>query len=219
MKWRFDLCLFLVICLSQVKAQVQVSREPYHRKVLENEYVRLLDVWLPPGDTTGYHVHSTPSFFLFFTQTKNASQVKGGEWVHDLSAPGKPWYRSFRNDTLVHRVANIDTGMMHVTDVEMLKPFSGQADPEMLPFAVLFQEDRVVAYRLTSSDITGKNIRNRGPIVAELVTGDPIVVHDADQRKAGILKPGGYLYIPPGSTFYLSGERKSETNLILFEIR
>jgi quercetin dioxygenase-like cupin family protein len=37
---------------------VPVFQEPRHRPVFENPWVRVLDVRLPAGDTSGYHVHA-----------------------------------------------------------------------------------------------------------------------------------------------------------------
>src|SRR5687767_7354840 len=97
------LLVISLLCLFDARSQVQVSKEPRHKPVLQNEYVRLLDVWLPPGDTTFYHIHSTPSLFLYLTSNRTSSQVLGGEWVHDSAIAGKAWYRSFTPDSLVHR--------------------------------------------------------------------------------------------------------------------
>src|ERR1700761_3462140 len=59
----FFLFLFAGPALSTT-AQIQVSQEPRHHKVLDNEWVRVLDVHVPPHDTTMMHKHSTPSVFL-----------------------------------------------------------------------------------------------------------------------------------------------------------
>ena len=56
-------------------AQVPVSKEPRHHNVFENNSVRLLNVLLPAGDTTLYHIHSTPSVFIGFTKTTTGSQL------------------------------------------------------------------------------------------------------------------------------------------------
>jgi len=57
----------MLLTCSVVTAQVQVSKEPMHKKVLENKFIRLMNVWLQPGDTTMFHIHSTPSVFLHFS--------------------------------------------------------------------------------------------------------------------------------------------------------
>ena len=108
MKNRFLFILIIILTSSfMLKAQVQVSKEPLHKKVLENKYLRLLDVWLQPGDTTRFHIHSTPSVFLHFSNATIASQVKEQDWVTEQAVPGKSWYRSFSPDSVIHRVATL----------------------------------------------------------------------------------------------------------------
>ena len=75
--------------------------------MIENKYIRLLDVWLQPGDTTGYHIHSTPSVFLHFTTTWTGSQIQGRDWVKSQSIAGYAWYTSYIPDSVIHRVAQL----------------------------------------------------------------------------------------------------------------
>lgn len=207
--------LLLVLFVTSF-AQVPVREEPRHKPVLQNKYIRLLDVWLRPGDTTMYHIHATPSLFVVLTSTLTTSQIKGGNWASDRSAAGKTWYRSFLNDTLVHRVANIDTASFHVNDIEILSSFDGAAQKPALSFPVLIDNDRAVAYQLKSSSLNNKVITGRGPFVAELISGTASF-HDAANKKVSALQAGKYLYIPPGSSFYFTSS--GDMDMILLEIR
>ena len=77
--------VYLTLCLTvgmsiYTVAQVPVREEPRHKPVLENEYFRLLDVWLSAGDTTMYHIHATPSLFVILSSTRTASQMKDSSW-------------------------------------------------------------------------------------------------------------------------------------------
>ena len=209
----------MLLSPSMLTAQVQVSKEPMHKKVLENKYIRLLDVWVQPGDTSLFHIHSTPSVFLQLTNTTVASQVKGQDWVKDQSVKGNAWYRSFLNDTLVHRVSNRDTVPFHVNDIEILSPYSSVAQNKLLPFTVLFENEKAVAYRLTNSSLTKQIISRRGPLIAELAEGADILFHDANGRKSVNIRPGKYLYIKPGRSFYFSAKENEKINLVLFEIK
>ena len=121
----------LIFFSCTLSAQVQVSKEPRHKNVLENKYVRLLDVKMQPGDTTMFHIHSTPSVFVHFTNTVVCSQIKGKEWKKDKNTEGNASFRSFVNDTLVHRVSNCDTVPFHVTDIEILSPRSEEHTSEL----------------------------------------------------------------------------------------
>ena len=200
-------------------AQVQVSKEPRHKKVFENKYIRLLDVWMQPGDTSMFHIHSTPSVFVHFTTTVVCSQIKGKELVTAKNTQGYAWYRSFVNDTLVHRVSNCDTVPFHVTDIELLSPYNPAKKNKALPFPLLYENERVFAYQLTDSSFNNKLISNRGPIVAELVAGEDVIYYDSIRKRSTNIKTGKYLYIEPGSSFYLTAGGKEKMMLVLFEIK
>ncbi len=209
----------LLVISTFLKAQVQVSREPFHKNVLENKYIRILDVWLQPGDTTMFHIHSTPSVFLQFSNTNIATQVKGQDWVKNQAIAGTASYRSFSPDTLVHRVSNCDTIPFHVTDIEILSSFKPGNFLKPLPFTVLFESEKAVAYQLTDAAFNQNIISNRGPMIAELVAGNEIAFHDTIGKKSTKIKTGKYFYIKPGSSFYFSAEENEAINLVLFEIK
>src|SRR5882762_10137388 len=89
-------------------AQIQVSQEPRHHNVFENAWVRVLDVHIPPGDTSLIHKHSTPSVFMILSNTKTGSEV--------IVEPEKPsfndghiWFEGFYTTPRIHRVWNSDT--------------------------------------------------------------------------------------------------------------
>ena len=204
---------------SILTAQVQVSKEPRHKNALENKYLRLLDVKLPPGDTTLFHIHSTASVFLHFTNTMVGTQIKGQEWKKAKNIAGTASYRSFLNDTLVHRVSNMDTVPFHVTDVELLSPYKPAIKLQPLPFTLLFENEKVIAYRLTTSVFNKQVIKNRGPMIAELVAGSDVIVRNKKGKNLLQLKAGKYVYIKPGTAFYFSAIGDAAINMVLFEIK
>jgi len=209
----------ILFCSSALIAQVQVSKEPLHKKVLENKYVRLMNVWLQPGDTTMFHIHSTPSVFLHFSNATMSTQVKGQDWVKDKAIAGTAWYRSFSPDILVHRVSNPDTVPFHVTDTEILSSFDSTSKKAPLDFPLLFENEKVFAYQLTKKTFKTGIIKNRGPMITELVAGDKVYYVDAATGKKTQIKSGGYLYIEPGAAFSLSFEGNEEVNMVVFEIK
>jgi hypothetical protein len=208
--------VFLIALSSAARSQVQVREEPRHKPVFQNQYLRLLDVWLPPGDTTMFHIHSTPSLFVVLSSTLTTTQIKGGTWKSDRSDAGKTWYRSFINDTLVHRVANIDTVSFHVNDIEILSSFDSLAKKPALSLPVLIDTDRAIAYQLKAASLNDKVISGRGPFVAELISGNA-AFHDDNNKSTTPMLAGKYMYIAPGSSFHFSAQ--GEMNMILLEIR
>ena len=209
--------LFLQIAV--VTAQVQVRNEPRHKNVLENKYIRLLDVRMQPGDTSMMHIHSTPSLFLHFTNTAVCVQIQGKAWTKNKNTAGNASYTSFVNDTLVHRVSNCDTVSFHVTDIEILSCYKPARALKPLPFTVLFDNEKAIAYRLTGTTFNNQPINGRGPMVAELVAGDEVICYNTKNKKSTKIKTGKYLYLEPGSTFYFSTQKNENNNLVLFEIK
>lgn len=213
--------LLILVCSATLIAQVPVREEPRHHPVLQNKYFRLLDVWLPPGDTSLYHIHATPSLFIYLSKAVIGSQVKGEGWVKDLATPGKAWYRSFSPDILVHRVCNLDTVTFHVNDIEILAPYSapGLSPKKQLPYPLLFESEKAFAYQLTEDSLNKKIISDRGPVIAELVAGSSLLFHDVKTKQSIKVKTGQYLYIEPGTSFYFSKDGTGAINLVLFEIK
>src|SRR5882762_1036235 len=89
------LILMLLAKAWPAAAQVQVREEPRHHNVFENEWVRILDVHIPPGDTSLFHKHSTPSVFMVLSNTKTGSEVI----VEPVKTPGfndgHIWFEGF----------------------------------------------------------------------------------------------------------------------------
>ncbi len=213
------LLAILVICSAILAAQVPVREEPNHKNVLENKYIRLLDVWIKPGDTSLFHIHATPSLFVHFTSIDVCVQIKGKAWTKNKNTAGNASYTSFLNDTLVHRVSNCDTGPFHVTDIEILSSYNTTTAITPLPFSVLFDNEKAIAYRLSGTSFNGQLINGRGPMVAELVAGDEVICYDTQHKRSTTIKAGKYLYLEPGSAFYFSANGNEKTNLVLFEIK
>ena len=200
-------------------AQVQASKEQRHKNVLENKYIRLLDVWMQPGDTSMLHIHSTPSLFLHFTNTAVCVQIKDQAWTKNKNTAGNASYTSFVNDTLVHRVSNCDTVPFHVTDIEMLSSYKPTTPLKPLPFTVLFDNEKATAYRLSGTSFNNQLITGRGPMIAELVAGDEVICYNTQHKKSTTIKTGKFLYLEPGSSFYFSANENEKNNLVLFEIK
>jgi hypothetical protein len=209
----------IAIISPAASSQVPVSEEPLHKPVLKNKYIRLLDVWLQPGDTTQFHIHATPSLFVHLSSAETASQIKGEEWVKGRAVPGEAWFRSFTPDTLIHRVANVDTRVFHVNDIEIVSAFdTSKKTIKPLPFPVLFENEWATAYKLTNQNINGKIVRSRGPLIVELATGSRVMFNDTNTLHPREIKTGEYFYVEPGTSFYFNSAT-GNIKMIVFEIK
>ena len=212
--------VMILISCAQLVSQVQVREEPFHKPVFENEYFRILDVWIQPGDTSLFHIHSTPSLFLYLSDTKVCVEEKGKEWFSDVTKTGYSWYRAFETDSIIHRVANCDTVPLHVTDIELLKMYHPQASSPLkhLDQTLLYENERAFAYQLTQDDFK-KQITTRGPMVAQVTHGQSVLFHNLKKEVSMNLLPGQYVYIAPETSFYFTSTSAGNTGIVMYEIK
>ncbi|MEX6690077.1 hypothetical protein QTN47_21390 [Danxiaibacter flavus] len=143
--------------MNVLQAQVPVHEEPRHHLVFQNTEIRMLNVLIPPGDTSQYHIHKTPSVFIFFTSTNTGSQLQGKTATSGKSAAGRILFENLASPNIrVHRVWNADKDTFHVMDVEVLSKDTGfLQQPLSLPDLKLEIDTAWIrAYRLSMS--TGK---------------------------------------------------------------
>ena len=200
------LFLCLILC-SAAYTQVQVSDEPRHHKVLANEWVRVLDVHVPPHDTTLMHKHSTPSVFLILSNTKTGSQV--------LVEPGKPsfadgniWFESFQDKPRIHRVWNEDTVEFHVMDIELPHPPAAGLNVSDPTFAKkLFDTRSVLVYRLTLPPGRQETLPGSPSPVLVISLSGPNALGAVNGRPAA--KKGDYFFIPGNTAIAVANNSPS----------
>jgi len=217
---KYFVVISLFLSLS-MKAQVPVRDEPRHHNVFENNYVRLLDVFVSPRDTTQFHVHNTPSVFTTFTETATGSQLLSGQPSGDLSTAGRSWYDSL-NTPRIHRVWNEDTSWFHVMDIELIagRPHS---DPLVLQDRLLklyFNEPLANGYRIELQpgnrvelppSAIGYLLLSIGPAVISYRTND-----HTEQRT---MKSGHYVWIESGKSFSFTSQTNTPSSFVLLQLK
>lgn len=59
---------------------VPVYHEPHHRQVFQYGTTRILDVQIPPGETSWYHTHSSPILYVTLSTGQIRTQNLGQDW-------------------------------------------------------------------------------------------------------------------------------------------
>ncbi len=213
------------------RAQVPVSREPRHHNVFENVHVRLLDVHIPPGDTSQIHIHATPSVFLILDQVKTGSQVISQEdhTKSPVKQYGNIWFEGFYLQPRIHRVWNLDTAEFHVMDIELPNKNYIDIDPPIRQdgFIFLFEEKPVRAYRLRllpgqeislpirKADILMIRLTDlSGPVHANATT-----YRERNTNGRILDKKGDFTYYHAGSPIEIKSEGTGATEFAFFELK
>jgi hypothetical protein len=202
-------------------SQVPVSKEPRHHNIFENDHVRVLDVHIPPGDTTQIHIHATPSVFVILTNhVKVGSQVISEEKRADLNTSDNDniWFEGFYTAPRIHRVWNSDTKEYHVMDIELTNKNYITLEPpiQQEAFTFLFDQKPVRAYRIKTgaSGITVP-ARKAGILIIQLSDLD----HSITVNEKPFHKMGDFIYIPSGNLVSISADSIGKSEFAFFELR
>jgi beta-alanine degradation protein BauB len=104
------------------RSAIQVEQEPHHRVLLENQYVRVLDVQIPPRDILLFHTHSHDNLSVRISGGLVQNQMQGSEWPAATEVkPGAVVFAEGAKKPYTHRVRNLGTSTYHVVDVELLQ--------------------------------------------------------------------------------------------------
>jgi len=124
-----------------------------HREVFHSPSVRVLDVRIPPGDTTAYHLHAAPLVGIAVQDARIWSQLVGAPPGPVSPLKATPYVFDNWSQTLpyTHRVANADTLPLHYVVAEWLAR-SGPDVPALPdgPSRRLFKQGpRIRVYQIT----------------------------------------------------------------------
>jgi quercetin dioxygenase-like cupin family protein len=96
--------------------------EPHHRWLFENQYVRVYDVHIPPGEIAEYHRHAYDTVIVQISGGLTSEQKQGGEWGKpETNAPGTVEFTADANKPRTHRVRNDGNQDFHVVLVQLMK--------------------------------------------------------------------------------------------------
>ena len=198
---------------------IQVRKEPRHHDVLDNGWVRILDVHLPPGDTSLFHKHSTPSIFLVLGNTRTGSQTIIEPRHRTFSTEGL-WYEDFTDTPRIHRVWNEDKIPFHTIDIELPHKPTGKAGPVIRDsaFTLLFDEKPARGYRVTVGAGYGVELPARPTpmVVIGLVGKASIALVNGKPFRS----KGDYLFLPAGQRLVIRNYKSTEQEQFgVFELK
>jgi len=98
---------------------VPMDKAPFHIPVFSNDYITLLNVNIPPGRNTGYHIHFADSISVNLTPASQTSQNYGSEQVGPpgTGGDGEPGRVNFndvtKNGPRTHKATNVGPTPFH----------------------------------------------------------------------------------------------------------
>jgi quercetin dioxygenase-like cupin family protein len=177
---------------------VEVRNEERHHLVFENSYVRILNVFIGPGDTTRYHRHNTPSVFILLSTTKVVSQLMGGQPVASTNIFAQTLTFDSLTKERIHRVINVDTNWMHVMDVEITakNPKGKIQKLHYKQLAPLFTKPMLNGYKLSLAANEKFSFHgSSGGYLLVSLSSNEISIESNGTPENYLMKAGHYLWI------------------------
>ena len=202
-----------------------------HHNILNNPFVRLLDVHIPPGDTTQFHVHETASVFIILQSVRTGSQVIQEENHSDspILHYGNIWFEGFYVKSRIHRVWNSDTSEFHVMDIELPNRNYRKIDPPFQNSLIrfLFEEKpvRVSRMKLPGGSVIDLPLRKADILIIQLSDSagqsniSVLGYKSLDGNRVVLLKKGDYGYIQSGNRFYVRNEGDQNAEFAILELK
>jgi predicted component of type VI protein secretion system len=210
------LILLLSNATGMLQAQVPVVEEPRHKKVLENDYVRLLDVHLAPGDTSLYHIHATPSVIVFLSQSVMGAEVMAGQ--SQLPArvyPQQVLYMDYAAKPVTHRVYNDSSNVFHVMDIELVKTSASPDACTLLQqqnLTTAIEEQLVNVYKLDIEPNQSLTIP-AGHCAYLLIC----IAGEIETTKK--MAAGDFLFFTPGNKIPLINKQNTKASFVLLALK
>jgi len=215
---------------------VPVHQEPRHRLVFDSPGTRMLDVQIPPGDTTLFHTHSDPILYVTMSTSQTRNQSLGGEWSGTAPVPpagpipsapprvipSNPPGRMFGVTTYgekpqTHRVNNFGSSLYRLIATTNASAGDTTAAPSA-DFSAKPEVDNrwFRGYRWSLTTEPTDEHRHANPVAIVLVSGgaDATV---ADQ-KTPLQKPGDFVFIEANRPHRLLGTPPS-AQVVEIEVR
>jgi len=215
-------------------AQVPLTEEPRHRVVFENAQIRVLDVNVPPGDTTLDHLHEHDLVTV---------SMSGGADTR-IQSPGQPWSQprprrplgdagivDYSGAPQSHRLENIGSSPYQLFAVENLRTGGWSTGAAMSAAATTLTSEsrafRIFDVRLVRGTTQTSHL-HRVTTIAVLIGGKVMSEGSDSQAKTyapapvglkQLDRPGQWVFVPAGESHHLTSLGTSDARVVEIEVR
>jgi hypothetical protein len=206
---------------------VSIVKAPFHLPVFHNDYVTLLNVYLPPGRTTGYHIHTGDSVSVNIEEADMTNQDWGAEKAGPPrhSKRGIPTYADYRSASHTHKAVNVGTTPFHNISFIFNSPkpygFTPGSRAGVPAYKMMLDNERVRAWRITLEPGQSVGaITQQAPGLRIVVDGGDLVEMVPGQADRP-MEPmtGQFFWQDAGTTRALRNAGGNPITLIEFELK
>jgi mannose-6-phosphate isomerase-like protein (cupin superfamily) len=205
---------------------VPVESAPFHLEVFENEYVRFLNVLIPPGKVGAYHRHSIDFAFLILESTDRLEiTVLDKPMALAPLKTGQVVFGGYSKAPLIHQVANAGQGSFHVNGIEIFDSQPGRFSPstraDVPAYTSVLDNERVRGWRLVlQPGESAAAITQTAPGIRMVVQGGDTVESVRDEPDHELnLGRGDFVWQAAGTTRAVRNVGTSPVEWVEFELK
>jgi hypothetical protein len=228
MKYLPTLLLVLSVFAFAADEPVPVYEEPRHRLMLDGGIERVLDLSIAPGDTTLFHIHDQPIFYITLSQSQLRTQRLGSAWNVQ---PARPWQAgdvrvndSYIENPATHRVNNIGDEYLRLILIlnERRAPFAPGIDVHpQLPGEPEIDNQHFAQSRIeleAGQSLTWDGVRAR--MVFVLISDTHVVIRSKNNQAFGwgMTTPGDFEIINGDGGFRFENRGDQQATIIAVAI-
>jgi hypothetical protein len=207
---------------------VPIQQAPYHRPVFSNQYITLLDVYIPPGRNTGYHIHSQDQVSVNITAARQTNQDFGSDVVNPPGAGGAPGRATFtgyvKEGVHTHKATNV--GMTPFHNISFLltspRPYGTTASTRNVQgYTQILDNERVRGWRvvLEPGQSTGQITQTAPGLRVAVTTGEIAEMVPGVADRGFWLGEGQYFWQEPGTTRAIKNIGTTRVEFVEFELK
>jgi hypothetical protein len=204
---------------------VPANRASFHVPVFQNEFVRVLNVDIPAGRSSGYHIHVPDLVTVIVEDSDSIAQELGRQPNPMAHQPkGNVVYTRYRQGAVTHNVTNAGHSPYHLIGIEVLDSRPGRFSPssrDVPGYTQVIDNEYVRGWRLLlEPGQSAAPITQRAPGVRVVVTGGEIAEIVPEQLDRGmLLKSGEFAWQDSGIVRAIENRGSTRVELVELEMK
>lgn len=200
-----------------------VEYASYHVPVFSNDYVTVLNVFIPSKRESGYHRHSLDSIAVLMSDSTRTNQTLGAEPIaREIQPRGTVTFTPYASGPLVHTVAVQGDPPFHNIVVELLdaKPSGFSPGTRGRPYTLVLDNERARVWRLVlEPGQTAAAITQAAPGVRVVVDGGELAEIDGDWERRKAPRSGELYWQEAGGTRAVRNVGTARIELVEIELK
>lgn len=200
--------------------------EPHHHVRLENQYIRVLQILLDPGDATLWHEHNLDFAGVTISGAELRNETRGGGQAALIQAKAGviSWF-NYEGRSYVHRILDVGSAPFVVDGFEILIANPGgfpvSERNQSPPYVMELDNSRLRAWRLKlAPGESAPPVEQGGPGFRVVLSGDRLIeTVDSGRQLTSTLEPGSFSYQRPGQTRAVRNSGTVPLEIVEFELK